>query len=154
MKDFFEVSKICFLILFIFVSGSLFAQQEMKNDTILVKGVIVKADNQLPIIGAAVREKGNASGTITDSLGRFELKKKRGSALTISYIGMSVLEISISDSYCRKVSLNIDGIKKSLPEKTAQRLLMFTCTNHNPSHSAINLKEMEKLSNTHHCLFQ
>lgn len=51
-----------------------------------ISGMVVDADGE-PIIGASVMQKGTNTGTATDLDGRFTLKVKRGTPLTISYVG-------------------------------------------------------------------
>lgn len=49
--------------------GCLFAQ-----DTRTVKGVVISSEDNLPVIGAAVMEKGTKNATMTDIDGKFTLK--------------------------------------------------------------------------------
>lgn len=49
-----------------------------------IKGVI--SDNQGPVIGATIMEKGTNNGTMTDIDGKFSLSVKPGATLVISYI--------------------------------------------------------------------
>lgn len=59
----------------------------VQQNEVTVKGVVKDANGE-PIIGASVIEKGNAkNGTVTDLDGNYTLKVKRGTILTISYIG-------------------------------------------------------------------
>ena len=51
-----------------------------------ISGMVVDADGE-PIIGASVMQKGTNTGTATDLDGRFSLKVKKGTPLTISYVG-------------------------------------------------------------------
>ena len=51
-----------------------------------ISGMVVDSDGE-PIIGASVMQKGTNTGTATDLDGRFSLKVKKGTPLTISYVG-------------------------------------------------------------------
>ena len=48
-------------------------------------------------IGATVKEKGTANGTVTDFDGNFKLKVQPGATLTISYIGYEPIDVIASD---------------------------------------------------------
>lgn len=60
----------------------------------VLRGIVVSANDQEPIIGASVVEKGSTNGTITDMDGRFQLSAKNGAKLVISYIGYVTKEIT------------------------------------------------------------
>ena len=53
------------------------------------------SDNQGPLIGATVAEKGTGNGTVTDMNGNFKLNVKAGATLVISYVGMNTQEIKV-----------------------------------------------------------
>lgn len=59
----------------------------VQQGTVTVKGVVKDAKGE-PIIGATVVEKGNTkNGTITDLNGHYSLNVKRGSTISVSYVG-------------------------------------------------------------------
>ncbi|MGN1254788.1 MAG: SusC/RagA family TonB-linked outer membrane protein [Prevotella sp.] len=61
--------------------------KEVQQGTVTVKGVVKDAKGE-PIIGATVVEKGNTkNGTITDLNGHYSLNVKRGSTISVSYVG-------------------------------------------------------------------
>lgn len=61
-----------------------------------IKGVVTDSQSET-IIGAAVREKGTNTGTITDMNGNFTLNvKSMQSVLVISYVGYSTQEIKVN----------------------------------------------------------
>lgn len=60
-----------------------------------VKGTIVDATN-MPIIGAAVKEKGTSNGVVSDIDGNFTLEVSDNATLEISYIGYKTLEVKAS----------------------------------------------------------
>lgn len=51
-------------------------------------GLVVSAEDNMPVVGASVLVKGTSNGTITDVDGKFTLKADKGAKLEISYIGM------------------------------------------------------------------
>ncbi|MBQ7210924.1 MAG: SusC/RagA family TonB-linked outer membrane protein [Paludibacteraceae bacterium] len=57
-----------------------------------VKGTVIDADNQEPMIGVSVLVKGTTNGTITDFDGNFELTVPNNSVLSFSYIGYKTAE--------------------------------------------------------------
>ena len=62
-----------------------------------VSGVVIAADDDEPVIGAAIVVKGNPSiGAATDLDGKFELNLPEGTkTLLVSYIGMKTLEVQV-----------------------------------------------------------
>ena len=75
------------LISFILFAGvSAFAQ-------ISVRGTVIDASNDEPIIGASILEIGTTNGTITDFDGNFELQVRSGAKLSISYMGYKTQEL-------------------------------------------------------------
>lgn len=73
-----------------------------------VKGVVVDADNQ-PLLGVLVREKGVASGTVTDADGKFSLNVSQNAVLQISYVGMKTIEVPATESEELRIVLHIDS---------------------------------------------
>nr|WP_255491157.1 SusC/RagA family TonB-linked outer membrane protein [Dysgonomonas sp. 520] len=73
-----------------------------------VSGVIISADDNEPVIGAAVVVKGNPSiGTTTDFDGKFDLEvPAETKTLVISYLGMKTTEVPVSPNI--KVTLEVD----------------------------------------------
>jgi TonB-linked SusC/RagA family outer membrane protein len=59
----------------------------VQQSTVTIKGTVKDAKGE-PIIGATVVEKGNTkNGTITDLNGHYSLNAKRGSTISVSYVG-------------------------------------------------------------------
>ena len=70
------------LVLFLLVGfTSVFAQKQVK-----VSGKIVDEQNE-PMIGVSVLEKGTTNGIITDLDGNYTLNANEGSTIVYSYIG-------------------------------------------------------------------
>lgn len=76
-----------------------------------VKGVVVD-DMGDPIVGATVKEKGSAVGTVTNIDGEFALDVAANAKLQISYIGFAPQEMSAEG----------DNLKVVLKEEVAQKL--------------------------------
>ena len=61
-----------------------------------ITGTVVDETGEAAI-GATVKEKGTANGTVTDFDGNFKLKVQPGATLTISYIGYEPIDVIASD---------------------------------------------------------
>lgn len=86
------MKKLTFLFLCLFIGIGLVSAQ-----TTSVRGVVVSAEDNEPIIGASVLVKGTTVGTITDFDGAFALNvPSSANTLVVSYIGMSSQEVSVS----------------------------------------------------------
>ena len=75
----------------------------------MVRGIVISAADEEPIIGASVVEKGSTNGTVTDMDGRFQLSVKANAKLVISYIGFETKEITPQGSAEIKVTLTEDN---------------------------------------------
>lgn len=72
-----------------------------------VKGSITSAEDQLPLIGASVLEKGTDNGITTDLDGNFQLLVASPQAiLVVSYVGFEALEIQVNGQPELKLTLN------------------------------------------------
>ena len=58
-----------------------------------VKGTVIDADNQEPLIGVSVLVMGTTTGTVTDFDGKFELAVPDKATLQLSYIGYKTIEL-------------------------------------------------------------
>ena len=58
------------------------------------------------VIGATVKEKGTANGTVTDLVGNFKIKVKAGAILSISYVGYQTQDVPAQNGM--KVQLQPD----------------------------------------------
>ena len=78
-----ESIKRKFLIaLFLFICIVMHAQD------LVVKGTVLSASDNFPVIGATVVEEGNnTNGTITDIDGNFTLTVKESSSISVSFVG-------------------------------------------------------------------
>lgn len=64
----------------------LFLTLGLQAQDITVRGVVLDETSE-PIIGATVKVGNSSSGTVTDLNGSFSLKVKKGSLVSVSYIG-------------------------------------------------------------------
>lgn len=62
-----------------------------------VKGVVLDASSNDPIIGANVVVENSTNGTITDLDGQFTLNCKRGDMLSVSYIGYLTKQVKVTE---------------------------------------------------------
>jgi len=73
-----------------------------------VKGSVVSAVDNMPIIGANIIVKGTARGTTTDFDGNYEIKAESGEILEFSYVGFATQTIIIGDQTTINASLSED----------------------------------------------
>lgn len=64
--------------------------EQMQAQT--VRGLIIDQNDE-PVIGASILEKGTTNGVTTDLNGKFSLNVKKGATLVISFIGYKTLEV-------------------------------------------------------------
>ena len=68
-----------------------------------VSGTVVSSEDNEPIIGASVKVKGTALGTITNMDGEFHLSVSSNARLVVSYIGMKTQEVAVKTGKMRIV---------------------------------------------------
>ena len=96
--------KKLFSILFLLgVTLSVFSQN------IQIQGVIVGGQDNEPLPGVNVLEKGTTNGTITDLDGNFTLSVPSDAILTVSYIGYKSQEISVKGNKSLRILLQEDS---------------------------------------------
>jgi TonB-linked SusC/RagA family outer membrane protein len=61
----------------------------------VITGVVLSTDGQ-PLAGASVKIKGAATGTTTDTHGRFSINTSEGDVLVISFIGFSEINVRVA----------------------------------------------------------
>jgi len=83
--------KILLFLFFLFFSSLLFAQQK-----ITVKGTVL-GENNTPLAGVSVKEKGEPGGTTTDAEGRFTIQVTGGATLIFSNVGYKEAEVQTSN---------------------------------------------------------
>ena len=64
----------------------------------VLRGIVISATDQEPIIGASVVEKGSTNGTITGMDGRFQLSVQKNTKIVVSYIGYVTKEVTATSN--------------------------------------------------------
>jgi TonB-linked outer membrane protein, SusC/RagA family/TonB-dependent outer membrane receptor, SusC/RagA subfamily, signature region len=72
-----------------------------------VKGVVVSAEDNEPVIGATVKVAGSQTGTVTDMNGEFSLNVAPGARLEVSYVGMITKAVKASQNM--RIALESDA---------------------------------------------
>ncbi len=86
MKKFLLLLSVCLLTL-----GQVWAQSQT------VKGTVLYAADDEPVVGASVMVKGTSHGTITDVDGKFSITVKPDDILVVSFIGMATQEVKAAN---------------------------------------------------------
>lgn len=86
-----KVSRLCTLLLFLFVSAGLYAQQ-------IVKGTVKDATTGEPLMGASIVVKGTTTGVAADFDGNYEIKAANGSVLVFSSVGYKTQEVTVKST--------------------------------------------------------
>lgn len=84
------ILAICCMLLFFNVSA-------LAQNSISVKGQVVDAESEEPLIGVSIQERGGKNGVVSDLDGNFSLSVKPGSTVVFSYIGYQAVELKASD---------------------------------------------------------
>ena len=86
------------------------AAQAAEAQKIMVTGTIVSAEDQQPLIGATVLEKGTTNGTVTDFDGNFLLELASGQAVLVaSYVGFESLEVPVQGRSVVPIALPVQA---------------------------------------------
>lgn len=91
----------CFPLIFFFIS----AQNAKAQDLINVKGT-VSDDQNVPLPGVSIVEKGTTNGVTTDFDGNYDINVPSNAILVYTYIGMASQEITINGRETVDVSLS------------------------------------------------
>lgn len=91
VENFRCMKKSVFLLFFVFMYS--FASHAQMD----VSGRVINAEDDQPIPGVTVIQKGTNNGTITDTGGKFSLKVPQGSTLVFSFVGMRAEEITVQN---------------------------------------------------------
>ena len=82
-------------------------EDELKRKIVKVTGIVVD-ENEEPVIGATVVEKGTARGVVTDVDGKFALDVREHAILSISFLGYRTEEIAVTNDEPLRVQLRVD----------------------------------------------
>ncbi len=95
---------LCLLFSFL-TMGKLWAQE-----SITVSGTIISAEDQIPLLGVNVVEKGTSNGAITNFDGEYSLEVSSADAvLVFSYVGFKTLEVNVDGRSTIDVALQVDA---------------------------------------------
>ncbi len=89
-----------FTLLFVLFALPVVAQR------VTVSGTVISAEDQQPLIGVSVAEKGSSNGMSTDIDGKFQLEVAEEAILTISYTGFETQEIPVQGRTSIAVTLS------------------------------------------------
>jgi hypothetical protein len=76
-----------------------------KAQNITVKGTVVEASTNEPLIGATVKVKGTGTGTVTNFDGEYQLNVDKNATLVFSSIGYKTVEQAVNGRTTINVSL-------------------------------------------------
>lgn len=130
-----------FLLLFLLMAGIVSSQAQN-----VLRGVVVSATDQEPIVGAAVVEKGTLNGTATDVDGRFTLEVKKNATITVKYLGFKDQDVAVSGKSEVRVVLAEDN--QLLDEVVVVGYTTMKKSDLTGAVSSANLKAFEKSANT------
>ena len=96
-----SLCKVVLICLFLSVFSTAWAAVEQTSSKITVTGVVKDVQGE-PLIGATIKIKGSAVGTVSDFDGNYSLANVPvNGVLEFSYVGMNSIEISVSSSMSR-----------------------------------------------------
>jgi TonB-dependent starch-binding outer membrane protein SusC len=102
MAKFYLKLNMCMAILLLLGSSAAFAQGKT------VTGKVTSADDNSPIPGVNILEKGTTNGTVTDSNGAYSISVKEDATLVFSFIGYTAQEVPVSGRTTADVNLATD----------------------------------------------
>ena len=119
------MKKQLLVLLFFFSAVAAYSQHT-------ITGVVTSSEDGMPVIGASVVVKGNASlGTITDIDGNYSIKAPDNSTLVFSYVGMETQEVkagkqSVINVVMKPSSIMVDEVVvTAMGVKTEKKKLNF-----------------------------
>jgi len=108
------------MLSFLFASynakGSGFKERSMLSDPdqSVITGTVYDGNDQQPLIGVTVREKGTNNGTATDFDGKYSIRVAKGATLEFSFVGFNSKEVVVGDQGTIDVTLSLN--QESLEE--------------------------------------
>ena len=81
--------------------------QKREDDDILISGVVTD-ENDGPLPGATILEKGTNNGTVTDLDGTYNLEVSENAILVVSFLGYATKEISVNNASVINVKMDPD----------------------------------------------
>src|SRR6187402_1997769 len=102
MSKFFQFFRKSLMVLLCVLATEAWSQ----NRTIT--GTVNAEDENAPIPGANVLEKGTTNGTVTDASGNYTIHVKEGAVLVFSFVGYATQELTVGNQTTMTVSLAPD----------------------------------------------
>lgn len=96
------------LVSFLILPKTIAAQEKS------IEGTVQNAENETPLPGVNVIEKGTDNGTVTDFDGNFSLTVSPGAILEFSIIGFAAKEVTVTDQ--RSITINLAESTEALDE--------------------------------------
>lgn len=112
----------------------------------IVRGVVISATDQEPIIGASILEKGSLNGTVSDVDGNFSLSVKKNATLVVSFVGFESQEVAVTGQNDIKVVLVEDS--KLLDDVVVVGYGTMKKSDLTGSVASANIQAFEKSTNT------
>lgn len=87
-----------FLLVMVFISGWMYAQEE-KVELDSIRGVILNAANDLPLQNVNIINLNQVKGTITNSKGEFKIKATVNDTLYFTYLGFKPIQVQVTEDW-------------------------------------------------------
>ncbi|MND45383.1 Ferric enterobactin receptor precursor [compost metagenome] len=97
-----------FLLSFVFLVSHVFAQQKA------VTGVVISAEDQLPIPGVSILVKGSSNSAQSDANGAYKIFVSPGQVLIFNFLGMKKKEITVGNT--NTINVSLEGDSRALGE--------------------------------------
>lgn len=105
MKHFLNTLLLRWICTFSLITGSVCLSLAQELKTISIKGTVTSVEDNSPLIGATVVQKGTNNGTSTDESGVFSLSVPPNATIIISYTGYQTKEVEVDGRSNLNVSL-------------------------------------------------
>ncbi len=128
-------------LLLLLQAGLLFAQQP--SGKITVTGIITGTEDQQPLIGVNVLEKGTTNGTVSDIDGSYNLNVDANAVLVFSYVGYETKEVAIKGK--TTVNITLDPASQMLEDVVVIGYKKEIKSDISAAVSSVKAKDIEKL---------
>src|SRR6478752_3217383 len=102
MSKFFQFFRRSAMVLLCLLATEAWSQ----NRTIT--GTVIADDENAPIPGVNILEKGTTNGTVTDARGNYSIQAKDGATLIFSFVGYAPQEVSVGNQTSINITLLTD----------------------------------------------
>ena len=118
-----------------------------KQEEKIVSGKIVNKDTKLPISGATIIIKGSSNGAITDENGAFKFKVDIGDVIQISYVGMLVKEVVISESNLKDIIIALVPDNIAVEDVVVTGIFTRKSESYTGSSTTLTAKDLKRVGN-------